>query len=163
VEKRPSPSLKILWEQAVAPLKAKLDAEEYETWIEPLKPVSAGGGVVELAVPNRMFASWVESNFLDDLAAAWVGAAGATATFRFTWGPTQLQGELFPTVLAPDDADQAASADARGSQTDRRKPRPRELSARPGSLIGRYDFESFVVGQSNQFARAAAIAVVGQP
>ena len=53
----------------IAEAKAKLDAEEYKTWIEPLRPVSADAGVVELAVPNRMFASWVESNFLDELAA----------------------------------------------------------------------------------------------
>jgi len=30
-------------------------------------------------------------------------------------------------------------------------------------LIERYEFSSFIVGQSNQFARAAAIAVAGQP
>jgi len=162
VEKRPSPSLKTLWEQTVEPLKAKLDAEEYKTWIEPLRPVAAGAGVVEVAVPNRMFASWVESNFLDELAAAWVRAAGSATTFRFTWGPAQVQGELFPISTDALRAERSSpSDDRRGRATS--ATRVGELSARPGNLIGRYDFASFVVGQSNQFARAAAIAVVGQP
>ena len=35
--------------------------------------------------------------------------------------------------------------------------------SRPGGIISRYDFASYVVGPSNQFARAAAFAVSGQP
>ena len=57
--------------------------------------LAAPEGIVELAVPNRMFAAWVEENFLDELASAWVEAAGRKARFAFRWDDGAAQGELF--------------------------------------------------------------------
>jgi len=142
--------LKSLWEQTVAPLRARLDATDYETWIEPMEPLSASAESVEIGVPNRMFAAWVEENFLDELADAWVRAVGRRAQFRFTWRKPPAQGELFKNP-----ADTGAVAV---------KPLQRPpLRGSSNGLLQRYDFGSFVVGPNNQFARAAAMAVSGQP
>ncbi|SVC42041.1 uncharacterized protein METZ01_LOCUS294895, partial [marine metagenome] len=56
--------VKYLWKQALTPLRERLDADEFESWIKPLSPLSARSDILELAVPNRMFASWVEENYL---------------------------------------------------------------------------------------------------
>ena len=138
-------SLESLWNQALESLKARLEADEFSSWIQPMVPVSTSGQTVELAVPNRMFAAWVEENYLDALATAWVEAAGKQTTFTFTWDDARLQGELFAEVARPKDRPAAS------------KRRPTDTG-----LIERYDFTSFVVGPSNQFARAASMAVAGQ-
>ncbi|MEE8310811.1 MAG: chromosomal replication initiator protein DnaA [Candidatus Binatia bacterium] len=151
MENFPGTNLKTLWEQTVAPLRARLDREEYQTWIEPLKPVAVGDGVLELAVPNRMFATWVEENFLAELSTAWVSASGKDSRLRFTWEPGATQGELFPVPARQQQPEEAPPARAR---------RP---AGRPGGLIARYEFASYVVGPSNQFARAAGFAVARQP
>jgi chromosomal replication initiator protein len=109
-------------------------------------PVSLSGETLEISVPNKLFASWLEENYLDLLATAWTEAHGRDTTFTFTWNNAGAQGELFKEF----EADHA-----------RRVP-PRRLS-NPSGLIDRYDFENFIVGPSNQFARAAAMAVVQQP
>ena len=56
-------NLKTLWEQTLEPLRGRLDSADYETWIKPMKPICAGENGVEISVPNRMFAAWVEENF----------------------------------------------------------------------------------------------------
>jgi chromosomal replication initiator protein len=140
-------NLGTLWNQALASLRSKLDREDFDNWIEPLAPVSIDDANVELSVPNRLFAAWVEENYLDALAAAWVEAFGRKTTFTFTWDNTSLQGELFkdmgvrdaPRVLEP------------GARQKRNAP------------IERYVFDSFVVGSANQFAHAASVAVSNTP
>jgi len=156
VDKASVPNLKALWEQAVIPLRGRLSPEEFETWIRPLAPVSGYDGIVEIAVPNSMFAAWIRENFLEQLAAEWTQATGRSDTFRFVWGKSSTQGELFPP---PVDGHSDSSSVARGPAT----PAWVEGRRRPDGLLPGYDFQSFVVGPSNQFARAAAIAVAGQP
>ena len=118
MENFPGTNLKTLWEQTVAPLRARLDREEYQTWIEPLKPVAVGDGVLELAVPNRMFATWVEENFLAELSTAWVSASGKESRLRFTWDPGATQGELFPVPARQQQPEEAPPARAPSPDED---------------------------------------------
>jgi chromosomal replication initiator protein len=152
VDKPSGTELKTLWEQTVAPLRARLDATDYSTWIEPMKPLFADDRGVEISVPNRMFAAWVEENFLDELADSWVRAGGRRSQFHFTWGDIAPQGELF-----------GRATDKQGEAARKVLQELKQSRRRTTGLIERYDFQSFVVGPNNQFARAAAIAVSGQP
>ena len=65
--------------------------EDFDTWIEPMRPVEYGDGILEISVPNRMFAAWVQDNYLDELTRAWVNAAGRKTRFEFTWGQIPSQ------------------------------------------------------------------------
>ncbi|RMD85962.1 MAG: chromosomal replication initiator protein DnaA [Candidatus Dadabacteria bacterium] len=147
-----------LWEQAVTPLRKRLSAEDFDTWIRPLRPVRLDGSTVEVEVPNRMFATWIEEHFLEELSAAWLASAGRRVRFRFTEPSAEpLQGELFgPEVLGP--SPQPSLFDAPANQHGGLRRR-----SAPGGLIPSYRFANFVVGANNQFARAAAIAVSEKP
>ena len=135
-------SLKLLWEQAVTPLRKKLGADEFESWIRPMSPLATFDGVVEITVPNRMFASWVEENYLDDLAACWAEASGRRPRLRLVWEPQQLQGELFAapglgTEKAPGLAQGelfAAPAPAASSPAAASSRQPSTLAARPTTI-----------------------------
>jgi len=161
MRKQMPPDLKTLWKQAVTPLAASMSGEDFATWIEPMHPLELGGGVLEVSVPNRMFAAWIEENYLDDLARSWTRASGHKTRFEFTWGQLSNQGELF-ALKRSQQPQQAAlfSDDETKIPAPAAKPR---LAPKLGGLIDRYEFSSFVTGPSNQFARAAAIAVAGQP
>lgn len=139
-------NLEDLWNRAVTSLRQRIDRDEFESWIRPLVPISLSEETLEISVPNKLFASWLEENYLDLMAGAWLEAHGRETTFAFTWTRTGIQGELFEEFR---------------SDTSRRVPLRR--TANPSGLIDRYDFESFVIGPSNQFARAAAMAVAQQP
>lgn len=162
-------ALKALWDRVVEPLRTELPAAEFDTWIRPLEPLDERDGVVDLAVPNRLFACWIEENFAERLAAAWSETVGRRASFRLRWEPTGQQRELFPPVgsTAPQRelfVNQAPESDANpADEASTRGERGAHRAFAPGGVIARYDFDSFVVGQSNQFARAAAQAVADQP
>jgi chromosomal replication initiator protein len=135
-----------LWNRALSSLRQRLDGDEFDSWIRPLVPLSLNSETLELSVPNKLFASWLEENYLDLLASAWVDAHGRETSFTFTWNGTGVQGELFQEF-----------------ESDHAKRVPPRRNANPTGLIERYDFENFIVGPSNQFARAAAMAVAQQP
>jgi chromosomal replication initiator protein len=123
-----------------------------------MAPVAQGADTVEVSVPNSMFAAWIQENFLEQLAAEWTRATGRSDSFRFVWGTHTAQGELFPARVRHDahgGRGLARTGHASGTEVEARK--------RANGLLLSYDFKSFVVGPSNQFARAAAIAVAGQP
>ncbi len=169
MERHSPNTLKTLWERTVAPLRAELATDEFNTWIKPIEPLAEHDGILDVAVPNRLFASWVEENFLERLAAAWVDAAGRRARFRFRWERGAHQRELFASdsqgtrqreLFTPDSAETGQKRHDGDDMGGLHASRP---VTRPGGVIARYDFDSFVVGQSNQFARAAALAVAGQP
>ena len=88
-------SVKHLWNRALEPLRSKLPPGEFETWIQPMQAIGGSGDSVELAVPNRMFAAWVQERFLKELADAWVSVGGQRARFLFRWDEGAAQGELF--------------------------------------------------------------------
>ena len=138
--------LEDLWNRAVSSLRQRLDRDEFDSWIRPLVPVSLSSETLEISVPNKLFASWLEENYLDLLAGAWVEAHGHETSFTFTWNGAGVQGELFHEF-----------------KSDHAKRVPARRHANPSGLIERYDFENFIVGPSNQFARAAAMAVAQQP
>jgi chromosomal replication initiator protein len=138
--------LEDLWNRALGSLRPQLERDEFENWIRPLVPLALTGETLEISVPNKLFASWLEENYLDLLANAWVEAHGRETAFAFTWNGTGLQGELFEQY-----------------RTDKARRLAPKRGANPSGLIDRYDFENFVVGPSNQFARAAAMAVAQQP
>ncbi len=138
--------LEDLWNRAVSSLRQRLERDEFDSWIRPLVPLSLSSETLEISVPNQLFASWLEENYLDVLASAWVDAHGKETAFTFTWNGTGVQGELFQEFEA-----------------DHAKRVPPRRTGNPSGLIERYDFENFIVGPSNQFARAAAMAVAQQP
>lgn len=140
-------SLGTLWNQALASIRGKLDREEFDNWIEPLTPVAVDDDNLQISVPNRLFAAWVEENYLDVLAGAWVEACGRQTTFTFTWDSSALQGELFKDLNIP-------------TREKRLEPAARQKRNSP---VERYDFENFVVGSANQFAHAASVAVANKP
>ncbi len=142
-------SLAFLWSRTAERLESRLSRSDFDTWIRPIKPKALANQTVDLTVPNRLFATWLSQNLMADLTASWSAVAGFAPTFRFSWEADDRQGELFGDSARTMEAARPPSV-ARGTRT------------RSG-LIERYNFHNFVVGPSNQFARAAAMAVADQP
>jgi len=142
VESGSTNNFQSLWDQVLTTLEATVSPYDFDTWIQPIKPLQYSGSTVEVAVPDQLFASWLQDHFLDRLSRSWQTVTGEPVEWRFVCVPSEAQPSLF-----------SGPAPAR----NRRPTRPR------GSLIDGYSFHNFVVGPNNQFARAAAWAVAQQP
>lgn len=131
-----------LWSQLQKKLQQQLAPEDYETWFRPLKARSDGDRKLVLVAPNERFLSTLEESYRADLDRAIAVLNRPDLEVRFILDTREDASDVDSLDLAPTSAVPLASS----------------LAFNP-----KYLFENFVVGNSNQFAHAAARAVADRP
>ncbi|MEE9550228.1 MAG: DnaA/Hda family protein, partial [Candidatus Binatia bacterium] len=129
------------WEEALKHIEQKIGRQNFETWIRPLQVKGGQPGRFTLEVPNKFFRDWLVEHFL--------------TTIQESLSAVVNQAVTISVVI--NQQPQRRSEPVRGYD------RPRQEVPKNTNLIGKYTFESFVVGASNQFAQAASVAVASQP
>jgi len=125
-------------------------------WLRLTRPLGVVGGTALLAAPNEFTKDLLETRFRPLLASALSEALHADARFAVTVeAAPEPPAEREPT---PEPAAPALLADVRPF----REPPPSPV-AEPARLNAKYTFETFVIGSSNRFAHAAAVAVAEAP
>ncbi len=114
-----------------------ISPDSFKTWIEPMELVDYRDGTCSIRVPNTFFRDWVRDNYEALVASFLEQSAGVTVKIEYV-----LQKEEEP-------ADKRAVVVKRQVGYNIFNPL--------------YTFENFVVGSSNQFANAAALAVANNP
>jgi len=154
-----------LWEQVCSLLRNQLSEDIFERWIAVIHP----GGfkepeLLELRVSNDFYSTWLEENYVPMIGDAFAAVTGNRISFSLVVDPTlrtqengKSGGDTTPRPAA-----------VREPSTPSRTPTPGHgRNGKNGSeataLNPRYVFETFVVGSSNDFAHAAAMAVAQQP
>ena len=126
-----------LWTEVSARLQDTLNESAYRTWFAQARADLQDGDAFTLAVPNDFTREWIESHFRGVIEAA----------VRDTVGEDRRV-EIVVRDLEP----------VQGVPSITLAPRAR----RPG-LNPKYTFDRFVIGSSNRFAHAAALAVAEAP
>jgi chromosomal replication initiator protein len=127
-------------------LRGAVSKSNWETWLSRLEPEFDGDRLI-LVAPSEFHLRWVKDKHGELINHAYRTAfqTDGTPDFRVATA-AELPEPVVETVPVPEPT-----------------PTPADLASRENSLIPRYRFESFVVGQSNRFAWAAAMAVAEQP
>ena len=141
-----------LWESAKADLRGLFPEDVFKLWFDPVVCLEATPDQLTLGVPNDFAAIWINDNYMDLI----------LQRLRLTAG-REIKVLLRKTS--------AASAAADAAEPARPRPAPPRRVARPTeerlpintSLNLRNTFETFVVGDNNQMAAAAARAVADAP
>ena len=164
-----------LWGRAVGRLRERLSPENFDVWFGPVECAGIEGSVVLLRIPNRFYADWISSHYLD-LLLEWMRADSGDARLVVRWevdealetGTRRRSGDARASVPpgAQDDAsaaqrsELAAVASAAAAQRARTDAAQRAIAAATSAgLQPKYTFDSFVVGPSNQLAHAASIGI----
>jgi chromosomal replication initiator protein len=134
-------------------LKAGVSKTNWDTWLSRLEP-DYGGDTVTLIAPSEFHLRWVRDKHGDLIDSAFRDVYGHESRPNYKVVEPDPQAEQ----ILPLEADGHLDRD----DTHRRLSGVEGLSPAT-NLISRYRFESFVVGQSNRFAWAAAMAVAEQP
>ena len=137
-----------LWKKACRNLEEILHPDVYSRWIEVIRPVELVDNTLTLAVENDFYQTWLEENYLPLIENALAAIQGETPKIVFTVSPRQVDHEPPKTPEKP-------KRSLRSKFGRRSDPRPK--------LNPRFIFDSFIVGQSNNFAFAAAQAVAQAP
>ncbi len=130
-------------------VQARVSPVNWQTWLAPLG-VQSNEGSISITAPSEFHLRWVREKHLVVLEEA------AEATF----GPAN---ELLFEIDVTDRIDYVDFEDEEEVPpvpVDDLSPEPPRAGRR---LQAKYTFENFVVGQSNRFAHAAAMAVAEQP
>jgi len=146
-----------VWEQVLLKVRDRLTSSQaFETWFRPIVAREFGPQSVDLEVPNAFFVDWIHEHHLHLLRQAFTDVLGDCPDIRFS------AREPLPLPVTPREAvappPPAVAAAPVPSVTD---PRLREWLE--SQLHPRLTFESFVVGASNRFTHAAAMAVSQRP
>ncbi|MEW6572311.1 MAG: chromosomal replication initiator protein DnaA [Bacillota bacterium] len=126
-----------LWSEILANLEKMVAKHSFDNWLKPLRPVSYADNTVYIAVPNNFSRDWLTQRYAPLLKQACTEVIGTDLAVRF--------------ILANE-------APFYVSSTGRNEP----FGSSPG-LNTKYTFDNFVVGNSNRFAHAAALAVAESP
>ena len=129
------------WERVLARVAERIAPDEVAQLLSPLRPRALTSTELRVEAPNEMALVYVNDRYLAVLREAVSEVVGPRQVQIEVPNPTREQGELF---TQPKRADR------------------RERLSHP-SLNGKYTFQTFVVGASNQFAHAACKAVATQP
>jgi chromosomal replication initiator protein len=138
-----------VWNRCARALESELPESQFNTWVRPLQSIE-GDGALKLLAPNRFVVDWVNANLLPRIG---------------EWLRNEVQGNaLIVTVEVgsrPEPANTASSATA----VDAMNPSIRRSQGLVvgGRLNPDSTFENFVVGKSNQLAKAAAQQVGENP
>src|SRR3984885_60068 len=140
-----------LWDKAAERLRGSLGQVSYETWIGPLTFLGMEDRTATIEAPNRFFRDWVNDRYLEILRASIAAELGEPVEIKLTLGKESV---MSPTANGKTQ-NQMATAPPLAAESAHRELHPQ--------LNPRYTFPEFVVGSSNQFAHAAAVAVANQP
>jgi chromosomal replication initiator protein len=140
-----------LWNDVSARLREALNDTTYSTWFGGVGGAELGNDTFAVAVPNDFTREWIEGHFLDLIRAAVKDAGGH-----------DLRVQLRVIEEAPVPVAAAPSASVVPSAV---RPLPAEVTLRTdvAGINPKYTFDSFVIGSSNRFAHAAALAVAEAP
>lgn len=136
-----------IWARCMALLRTKLTDHAVSTWLEPIHCQEIAHDKVELSVPNNFFIVWIKDNYLKEIRDALAELTGATYEIDF-----KSRDEFIP--------DGSEDRQIETEKTDRGLSlHVSDELALTKNLNPRYTFESFVVGNCNRFAQAAALSV----
>jgi chromosomal replication initiator protein len=127
-----------VWNEISGRLREALNENTFSTWFAEVEAVGISDGEFVLSVPNDFTREWIEGHFLGLIEAALAEVAGERSV--------KLQiAERTPKAPPAE-------------------PKLREQIPQPGlGINAKYTFDSFVIGSSNRFAHAAALAVAEAP
>jgi chromosomal replication initiator protein len=130
-----------IWDKVLQHAERRVNPHSFATWFRPTRQEQAEENRLIIRVPTRLFCKRLTETYGQLLQAVLseIGRPGMTLEF--------LCAEAEPVAVHPATASQAKL----------------DFDSSDNQLNPRYTFDKFIVGASNQFAHAAAVAVAEQP
>jgi len=143
-----------VWNNCLKYIALRIKKHSYNTWFRHTKAgdeISENGktGSLVIKVPNQFVADWLKGHYSDLITEAITEVGNSNIAYSF---------ETYKCDEIPQTEMELISS----------QPESEPISVKPSipqanSLNKRYNFENMVVGDFNQFAHAAAVAVAGDP
>jgi chromosomal replication initiator protein len=138
--------MEALWGEAVRSVEERVKPTQRDQWLRPITYLGAEGSRIRLRAPNRYHKEWFEDHYLPAILSDLENRTKTSFSVIFEVAEEEMtKVACRETVVEPAVVEPSVGV------------------ARPKGLDSRYDFDSFVVGNTNQFAYAAAHMVAEAP
>jgi len=135
-----------LWEKISDFLKSDLGQETFDLWLKPVKQVSFDGSCLTLGVPSRFFNDWIVLHCKEKI---------ESVLKSLTESQTVLELVIFQ--------DQQISSKELSSEVVISSTEAESIPEGVDPFNPKYTFETFIEGQANRFAKAAAEGISKEP
>jgi chromosomal replication initiator protein len=131
------------WSQCLGLIRENINEQSFSTWFKPTAALRLENQQLTVKVPNHFIYEWLEGHYSDLVRRAVSQVLGDSARLKYF-----MSNEKFNPLEQPEPIAGVAAKSAADITTN---------------LSPTYMFENFVEGSSNQFAKAAALAVGEAP
>ena len=144
-----------IWVRCKDKLKESFNEKVFNVWIKPIMPLEVTDTYYKVAVKNDFFKTMLEENYAQVIEGVLAGIMSKNIKLIIETMDTGSSGseaaEEMPAVPAKREQQQLFNENTSVQQPDE------------SNLNPKYVFETFVIGNSNRFAHAAAQAVANDP
>ncbi len=140
------------WALCLEYMSHRVKQQSFNTWLKPTKGNLSENGKFVVRVRNQFVSDWLQNHFRELIEEAIAEILGTSHSLVF-----ELNDESAKDQASLKLYDRNTLSQTTGNGNGNGSPRPKS------SLSQRYDFKSLVVGDFNEFAYAAAVAVAEAP
>ncbi len=145
-----------LWDRCLENLKKDLNQQSFETWFKVTK-ASVREKTLHVQVPNEFFRDWIRDHYQPQIQKALNALHPEQLEIQFEIENAILNPETAPLTAKP-------SLSIEIAEKSRINPLNHGNSTDTEFILNsKFNFESFVVGNSNRFSHAACLAVAESP
>ena len=148
IEKVSNHNPAIIWKECLKAIKENVTLMTFNTWFLPIKPIEidAENSILKVQLPSQFFWEWIDEHYNTLINKTIHEILGSGAKLAYVISNEQETEETVPAQI--------------------KKTGPASEEIKPTfetNLNPRYNFDNFIKGESNQLARAAAVAISENP
>jgi len=140
-----------IWEKAQDSIKETIGESSYETWFSQLRASEKDPATILLETPDEFFRNWIVEHYLKTIEEKLATASNQSIAVEFSIN-------TIPHTEAPPTRLPAATISINRTNFSSSDEKRDDININP-----RFSFDNFVIGPSNRFAYAAAMAVAESP
>jgi chromosomal replication initiator protein len=166
------PNPQHVWRQCMTLVRERVNSLSFKTWLEPIVPLRIEGSRFFVRVPSQFFYDWIEEHYYSLINELLTRVMGTEMIIGYEIVLEERDSSSSPPSIGDDSLESkspgmtgsaAGDAGAGTPGTAQRVFSQPAASPAKSFINPRYTFENYIKGESNQFARAAALAVANTP
>lgn len=152
----PDPVAETKWNECLIVIKDNTSEQAYNTWFKPVQAIRYQDNLLTVQVPSHFFSEWIDAHYSDLVKSTLKRVFGEVVRLQYevVVDSTLEIEETKATMKIP-----AFKFQNQAHQTNKQV----ENADFNTGLNPKYNLENFVVGDSNQLANSAAMAVAKNP
>lgn len=161
IYKNPENARKV-WNECLKIIKQNINGLSFKTWFEPIEPIGFENKELIIKLPTDLSWEYIETNFNNLIKKALFQTIGENAKLTYIFEPDKEETETPAQRLAGYYQSYIQNANSQ-SEIISIRSRAESDEVFETNLNEKFTFENYIRGESNQLARAAALAVANSP